>query len=120
LHDKLNLDECGICHQLLPKTHLKKLIYTENLDFIKDLFDKDNLNVCKEYCLKDINMNQIPKYSKLNNMLLNALPEEISNLNSYELLLIQLAKCYMTIIKLKTHQNTNAKSLISAIKGNNK
>jgi hypothetical protein len=53
-------------------------------------------------------------------MLLNALPEEISNLNSYELLLIQLAKCYMTIIKLKTHQNTNAKSLISAIKGNNK
>jgi NifB/MoaA-like Fe-S oxidoreductase len=101
---------------MLPVKSIKGITYNDSFLKIKDVFYKNNLRICKEYCEKQILNLEVPKYSKLNNMFLETPPEEISGLNSYELLLIQLAKCLMTIIQLKTCQNSN-QTLTKAIKG---
>ena len=50
-------------------------------------------------------------------MYLHDPPIELKCLNNYEELLIQLAKCFMTIIQLKTCKTYNNQSLTIAIKG---
>ena len=73
--------------------------------------------LCREFCLKDISDNLIPRYCFLNNMMLEETPDCIKNLNFYEKLLIQKAKCFQTIIKLHTIRKNSKNIPISALKG---
>ncbi len=65
--------------------------------------DKFNPIILCTDCFNDLRYDKLPKYSVLNNMYIDNVPEEISSLNFYEKLLIQKAKCFMTIIKLNSY-----------------
>ena len=56
--------------------------------------------ICTSYCLDDLKRDEIPKYSALNNMILDITPPVIKELNFYEKLLIHQAKCFQTIIQM--------------------
>ncbi len=120
LQNRLNLLECSICHKLMNRTKLK--IISAN-DYQNDIIQKilnssigDNLYICTQECYKQIfKEGIIPKYSKLNNMELQKTPEQIQSLNFFEKTLIQLAKCFLSTIRLKTV--SKKKSGIKALKG---
>lgn len=114
--------ECISCNRLFTTDKLK-LFNVNDLDnsiinqLISDSkFDKD-LYICRDQCLKDINNLKIPIYSKLNNMNLQYPPKEIACLNFYEKLLIQKAKCFQTIVQLKSLRNSQNSQKVFALKG---
>lgn len=108
LISKMDVIECGCCHQMLPRKEFKiieKFEVTGNNILIKLLSEEKSklpLSVCKSNCYKSILENKIPKFSVLNNMKLSQLPPEIEVLNNYEFLLIQLAKCFHSIYRLES------------------
>lgn len=119
---KLTMFECISCNRLFTTDKLK-LFNVNDLDnsiinqLISDSkFDKD-LYICRDQCLKDINNLKIPIYSKLNNMNLQYPPKEIACLNFYEKLLIQKAKCFQTIVQLKSLRNSQNSQKVFALKG---
>jgi hypothetical protein len=76
--------------------------------------NNSTVSLCK-VCYDSIIAGNIPKYSALNNMYLDNVPDEIALLNFYEKLLIQKAKCFMTVIKLNNYGGNINK--MPAIKG---
>ncbi len=73
--------------------------------------------ICTSYCLDDLKRDEVPKYSALNNMILDITPPIIKELNFYEKLLIHQAKCFQTIIQMKPLANTNSTYKCPALKG---
>lgn len=119
----MDLVECDCCHQMIPR----KNTYTDNScnnksdTILKKLIiaEKSRLpwNVCRTYCYTSICKNEVPKFSTLNNMKMDQVPNEISCLNSYELLLIQLAKCFHTIFRLNQISSYNKGEQAFGFKG---
>ncbi len=93
LKEKLDLKECECCHQMIRKVNICQMKYSEQFLKFKNLFPSDEIYICKDYYLPQMLKQEVPKYSKRNNIYLPKSPHEISSLNSHELLLIQLAKC---------------------------
>ena len=107
---------------MIPRCQMKIIHSAVDNDIFKKIFDDEKLNypvfICKTYCWGGLNNNEIPKFSKLNNMFLNQSPPELI-LNSFELNLIQLGKCFHTITKLKPFKKMQFSGGIPALKGNN-
>ena len=109
----MDLFECDSCQQMISKKNICVLNITDHnlicTITLKQLMAVEKksfpLNICQSYCYKALQKGEISKFSVLNNMKLNQIPIEISSLNSYELLLIQLAKCFHTIYRLKSIKN---------------
>ena len=108
---------------MLQRNHMKSInnLTDQQKNVIENLENFKNLSspfyVCVTYCLDDLKKNEIPRYSSLNNIFLYDSPNEILNLNTFEQILIQLAKSFLTIVKLKTFSNTTNQSLLPALKG---
>jgi hypothetical protein len=122
---KTDVIECACCHQMLPRKDFKLIErYGPGGDdsILKRLVqaEKSKLpwNICKTYCYKSIIENVIPKFSILNNMKMEKLPTEISSLNSYELLMIQLAKCFHSIYRLQPFKAKQHSEQVLGFKGN--
>jgi hypothetical protein len=104
---RLDVDECATCHQLRKKENLKLINSKTDIKtkVFNELIQLENMNfpcfICKDYCFPSININSIPSFTALNNMHSEIPPESISVLNIFERSLIQLGKCFQTIIKLK-------------------
>lgn len=122
---KIDVIECSCCHQMLPRKEFKiieKYGPGDENSILKKLVqsEKSKLpwNVCKTYCYKSIVENLIPKFSMLNYMKMERLPNELSSLNSYELLMIQLAKCFHSIYLLQPFKIKQHTENVLAFKGN--
>ncbi len=98
------------------KTDIKTIVFT-------DLIQSENMNfpcfICKDYCFPSIKINSIPKFTALNHMHSEIPPESISVLNIFERSLIQLGKCFQTIIKLKLlkYKPKSYSDFVPAMKG---
>lgn len=119
----MDLVECKCCHQMLTRKNITILnSANQNQNVLKQLLSMEKISlpisVCKTYCLTSIKNNEIPKFSILNNMYLNDIPDQISCLNNYELLLIQLAKCFHTIYRLNSVTSFKNKEKVFGFKGN--
>ncbi len=121
LDQKLDLKECCCCHRLITVSKSKLLdskenYYLKNKNFINN--SDSSIFICREHCYKSIfKEGKIPIYSKLNNMQILNQPTELSILNFYEKLLIQRAKCFVTIIKLNSYSKNNSGYQTVALKG---
>ena len=122
----LEFAECFSCHRLMEKDKLKKIcllpVEIENSPVFTEL-NKFNENrklsmICKPYCFEFIKANKVPPYSVLNNMNLETSPCELKNLNFYERLLVQKAKCFQTIVQLKPYKRIFSHLTCPALKGN--
>ena len=60
-----------------------------------DLFN--NLQICR-YCRNSLNANKIPARSILNALEVDELPESLQQLNLFETILLQKAKCFQTVV----------------------
>ena len=60
---------------MIPRCQMKIIHSAVDNDIFKKIFDDEKLNypvfICKTYCWGGLNNNEIPKFSKLNNMFLN-------------------------------------------------
>lgn len=99
------------------KDLMKKFIESENLDRKKHFTLRLCTTYCNEYFDSKNNQSEIPKFSKMNNLYLDQPPKEIIQLNLYERILIQTAKSFMTIVKLKPYRQIPNQDLIPALKG---
>lgn len=120
LQSRLNLLECSICHKLMNRNKLRIIssndFQNENIQKILNSTLATDLYICTQECYKQIFKDDIvPKYSKLNNMELQTTPRQIQSLNFFEKTLIQLAKCFLSTIRLKTV--SKKKTGIKALKG---
>lgn len=121
----MDVIECDSCHQMLPKKNICSMnVVDKNIEItasLKTFMNAENknfpLNVCRTYCYTAFQKNEIPKFSVLNNMKLNEIPNEINLLNNYELLLIQLAKCFHTIYRLKSVTSYKNREQMFGFKG---
>lgn len=122
---RLQLQACESCCKLFKPTDLtpiKANEVTQNKDILKKLFgtniNASGLPICRNFCHKDLFILQrVPIYSHLNNMYLEATPEEIKCLNIYEKQLISLARVYQSIVKLSTKSKLSVFRGIPALKG---
>ena len=119
---KLSSFECISCHRLFVKERVRELKNEElENEIIKKLstnYEKDTYFICREQCYKQLfQLEKVPIYSSLNNTKLEFPPDELANLNLYEKLLIQKAKCFQTIIKLKTHRKFTGAQNAPALSG---
>ena len=105
IHKSLDFEECKVCHCLLPRSKLKLHVKPlKNNVVIANLIKKDDLKypffACVK-CFKSIEEETAPVFSVLNNCKLIEPPDCIKELNMYERIIIQPARCFLTIIKLK-------------------
>jgi len=123
LQRALELKECLSCHRLINKA---KLVAVDKIDIkhqaiIKQLISNNRVDeeefICKDYCISDLKIGRVPTYSPLNNMELELLPECITQLNFYERLLIQRAKCFQTIVQLRPTKKTYGTNACQALRG---
>jgi hypothetical protein len=124
---KLDFKTCTFCLRSLPieKFRLLNDIQMRHeiiLNFIRYKIIPEDLVCpvfcCFEQCYKDIfDKNEIPAYSPANNMEIIEAPPCIKNLNFYEKLLIQKAKCFVTTINLKPLSTSKSTFELKAIKG---
>jgi len=126
LSSKSDVIECECCHQMIPKklTCVINSISIKSLNNISVLQKLINIEkkklpirICRNYCYNSLKNNEIPCFSILNNMKLSDLPFEISGLNNYEIMLIQLAKYFHTIFRLQTVTKIKNKTQIYGFKG---
>ena len=125
LNTRLNIEKCAICNRLTQQRYLKHLgsnLPSRTIQILQEIIDRhtplDSVKLCKDHCHKDlIIQGSIPKYSKLNNVYFDECPNEISSLNIFERLLIQKAKVFQTIVKLKSYSSNFSKNAIPALKG---
>lgn len=93
----------------------------DNVSVLQTLIEVEKkklpLRICRTYCYNSVKNDQIPCFSILNNMRLSELPIEISRLNSYETMLIQLAKYFHTIYRLQTVTKIKNKTQIYGFRG---
>jgi len=106
LEKLLSLKICSICRRKTSEK-LKTPIEDDNPTLIDILTENGHdisspILLCSD-CFNDFRLDKLPRYSILNNMFIDNVPKEISTLNFYEKLLIQKAKCFMTIIKLNSY-----------------
>jgi hypothetical protein len=119
----MDLIICDSCNQLIQRSKIK--FYFKDDDFITknniihklNIKDRSQFQFCNSFCLQYLADNEIPKYSHLNNMPLNELIEELKCINQYELILIQLAKCFQTIVNLHVLIKNNFTKCVLALKG---
>lgn len=121
----LNVQECFCCHRLMGARNMillkpgSELWDNENVKRLADLWgDKGEHLICTNYCWKDAKNNKVPAYSVLNNVGLDLVPIEIKQLNFFEKQLIQRAKCFQTIIKLRPNRKLFSNHALPALKGN--
>ena len=65
-------------------------------------FDSKQLLMCK-HCKPIIRSNRIPARCVLNNLKSEPLPDELKGLDPFSCQLIQLAKCFQTVVRLGTY-----------------
>jgi hypothetical protein len=117
---------CISCNRSLPVDKLKMInklpveikdhfIFKKLLAAIAPI--SETSMICITYCLDDLKRDYIPKYSALNNMTLDITPIIIKELNFYENLLVHQAKCFQTIIQMRTLTNMNTTYKCPALKG---
>lgn len=130
LRKKLIYFECVSCKRLINPDKLIRLSHKHQLSEIalQIINGKNNnapidlnaceLFICRDQCFEQLfNQKKVPVYSSLNNLEIDFVPEIITSLNFYEKLLIQRAKCFQTIIKLKSYKFKAGKYNIPALKG---
>ena len=123
LERRLDYLECSICHRMINKKFIRTICINKNNENIIDQINSLDkiilpLKVCSRYCLHSIQTNTIPKFSILNDMFIYNTPNELKNLNIFEMYLIQLAKCFQTVTTLKTVSNTSYNKYgVKSIKG---
>ena len=123
LNSKIDLRECMVCHKMMNHKYLRKIPKVINNNQLKMLsecikcINYEEKTICTEFCYKDIFLNNgIPKYSILNNMYIDTIPEEISSCNVYEKMVTQRGKAFQTVVNLKALNNKFVKGL-PALKG---
>jgi hypothetical protein len=126
LSKALEFHVCISCNRSLPVDKLKMInklpVELINHCIFKKLLPNitpmtETSMICISYCLDDLKRNVIPKYSALNNMTLDITPTIIKELNFYEKLLVHQAKCFQTIIQMRTLANMNSSYKCPALKG---
>lgn len=128
LNEHLDLIECRFCHQLFKSKNLilvqqpQVTSFISKMPFVQKLIDYEKLivpfSICKEYCMKDLNSNKIPRFSILNNMYIEETPMTLANLNFFELILIKLGCSFQIITQLAPITKSNYKrGLFKAKKG---
>lgn len=126
LNKKLCLIKCIVCNRMLENDKLTTLApkQLENEILINAVKNFDEIQsdtklyICRDQCYNQIFIHKkIPIYSHLNKMELIDPPQVISKLNLFERLLIQRAKCFQTIVKLKPYTKFTGQEYVSALKG---
>ena len=106
---------CISCNKLCYRrdcSHLDSLRILPNTSKWQDLMDynenKPEYNdglpegfICK-YCLNYFRQGNLPPRCTLNGLQFGNIPQEISNLNAFEKILIQRAKCFQTVNRMGT------------------
>jgi hypothetical protein len=121
---KLDLNVCASCKKIYQNRYLAKIpkkISTGQRKILNLLFPDgfdERTKLCRNFCLTDIFSDEIvPKYSHLNNMFLSQTPEVLKSLNLWERMLIQRAKVFLTIIRLKGYNKSKYVKGLVALKG---
>ncbi len=114
------MEHCLSCNKYVTKVKSVKPTLADN-EILNDLIKAQNISevefkLCVDCFDLILKKNQRPPYSILNNMYLDPVPKEILILNFYEKLLIQQAKCFLTIIQLKPHQQ-HQRHVLPGLKG---
>jgi hypothetical protein len=75
-------------------------------------------NIC-DYCSGKLRANSIPPRFVLNGLETDPLPDELRDLNLFESIIIQKAKCFQTVLRLGTLSSKKSPSseLVKAVKG---
>ncbi|KYM96060.1 hypothetical protein ALC62_13287 [Cyphomyrmex costatus] len=119
---------CVSCERLCYKRNMSQFnkfkVQMDGSPFLKDLMayiEKHNIKpeyVC-DYCQRKFRGGDLPAYSVLNNLIVHNVHDEIASLKQYELILIQRAKAFQTIVKMGTVINKKIpqKHMIQKVKG---
>ena len=114
--------ECLSCQRLFTKERVRLVKSNYLLDPIFQQlafnYTGSDYYICREQCFKQLFVEKkIPSFSPLNNMFLNFPPKELTGLNIYEKMLIQLGKCYQNIFRSQLHRKCNGVQPALALKG---
>ncbi|KYN07689.1 hypothetical protein ALC62_01337 [Cyphomyrmex costatus] len=119
---------CVSCERLCYRRNMSQFnkfkVQMDGSPFLKDLMayiEKYNIKpeyVC-DYCQRKFRGGDLPAYSVLNNLIVHNVPDEIASLKQYELILIQRAKAFQTIVRMGTVINKKIpqKHMIQKVKG---
>ena len=114
---------CGICRKLDNLRKFKdrrtlisriesasagqKINENQAKELLKTWEEKHKINIrypgwiCLNFCLADLKSGRKPRMHESNGLWVDKIPDELSVLTDTELMLIQLVKCFLTLIKLK-------------------
>ena len=114
---------CISCKRMFIKEKIREIKTTTEINH--PIFCKLNVShfpapyyICRQQCYISIYINnENPAYSHLNNMQIHDTPNELKCLNIYETLLTQRAKCFLSMVNLRTHTKFVGANLVKALKG---
>jgi ATP-dependent DNA helicase PIF1 len=85
-----------------------------------DGFDTDiyeSLFLCR-YCNENIKKRSLPQRCALNGLLVDELPASLESLNIFEMMIIQKAKCFQTVVRLgPVKHRLPSSAMVKAVKG---
>ena len=101
---------CCSCEHLLRNKDLTSIRLSNNIgvawDNLKSYITQNNSSnkqqICK-HCKKSIKQNQMPARCVLNGLNNEPVPLELQGLDALSMQLIQLAKCFQTVVRLGTY-----------------
>ena len=122
-HELFACAVCGVCrkkdnvrgfknrNELLDRvtseSQLQKINKQKAIAMLTEWEEQYNIDIrypgfiCINFCLADLKSGRRPRMHESNGLWVDAIPNELAGLTQTELMLIQLVKCFLTLIKLK-------------------